>query len=71
MLVLTRKTGERIHMGDDIWIEVLEVRGRIVRLGIVAPQDMEIYRSEIYQRICEGRAARAALNQTALSGYRA
>lgn len=64
MLVLTRKTGERIHLGDDIWIEVLEVRGGTVRLGIDAPKDVEVYRDEIYQRIRKGRAVRAEVNQT-------
>jgi carbon storage regulator len=67
MLVLTRKAGERIHLGDDIWIEVLEVRGGIVRLGIDAPKDVEVYRGEIYQRISKSKAMRAALNRTAPS----
>lgn len=70
MLVLTRKTGERIHLGEDIWIEVLEVRGGTVRLGVDAPKEVEVHRDEIYQRIRKGRASRAALNQTAPSECR-
>ena len=70
MLVLTRKTGERIHLGDDIWIEVLEIRGGTVRLGVMAPKDVEVYRDEIYQRIRKGRAIREGLNQTTPSEYR-
>lgn len=57
MLVLTRTVGERIHLGDEIWIEVLEVRGQTVRLGIVAPREVEVHRDEIYRRIQKKRAA--------------
>lgn len=47
MLVLTRKTGEIIKIGDKIEVQVLEVNGGQVRLGIRAPQDVEILRSEV------------------------
>lgn len=57
MLVLTRTVGERIHLGDEVWIEVLEVRGQTVRLGIVAPREVEVHRDEIYRRILKKRAA--------------
>lgn len=56
MLVLTRTVGERIHLGDEVWIEVLEVRGQTVRLGIVAPREIEVHRDEIYRRILKKRA---------------
>jgi carbon storage regulator len=49
MLVLTRKIGERIRIGDTITVRVLEVRGTQVRLGVEAPADVRIYREEIYQ----------------------
>lgn len=51
MLILTRKLGESITIGDDIKIQVLEVKGKQVRLGIEAPKKYTIHREEIYQRI--------------------
>jgi carbon storage regulator len=48
MLVLTRKTGETIRIGDHITVRVLEARGSQVRIGIEAPSDVKIYREEIY-----------------------
>ena len=47
MLVLTRKIGEAIQIGDQVSIEVLEVRGGRVRLGISAPSDVGVHRSEL------------------------
>ena len=47
MLVLTRKIGEAIQVGDEVTIEVLEVRGGRVRLGITAPSDIGVHRSEL------------------------
>ena len=51
MLILTRKVGESITIGDDIKIQVLEIKGKQVRLGIQAPREFSIHREEIYQRI--------------------
>ncbi|HWP65778.1 MAG TPA: carbon storage regulator CsrA [Candidatus Limnocylindria bacterium] len=48
MLVLTRKIGERIRIGDTVIVRVLEVRGSQVRLGVEAPAEVRIYREEIY-----------------------
>lgn len=53
MLILTRKLGESVTIGDDIKITVLGVRGRQVRLGIIAPQKVTIHREEIYFKIQE------------------
>lgn len=50
MLVLTRRVGEEIVIGDDIRVTVLEVRGQQVRLGIVAPQSVRVLREEIVNR---------------------
>ena len=50
MLVLTRKVGERILIGDDVVIEVLEVRGDRVRIGARAPGDVKILREELVGR---------------------
>ncbi len=60
MLTLTRKTGQRIRIGDAIEIVVREVRGRHVRLGIVAPPGLPIYREELYQQIAKANAEAAA-----------
>lgn len=51
MLILTRKPGESITIGDDIKIQVIEIKGKQVRLGIEAPRDHVIHREEVYQRI--------------------
>lgn len=48
MLVLTRRSGESVMIGDDVVITVLEVRGDVVRLGIRAPRDIQVHREEIY-----------------------
>ena len=53
MLVLTRKVGEKIQIGDHITILIMEVKGKQVRLGIEAPPDVKVHREEIYQRIQE------------------
>ncbi len=51
MLVLTRKLGEVIRIGDDVTVRLLEVRGNQVRLGVEAPADVRIYREEVYRAI--------------------
>lgn len=53
MLVLTRKLGENIRIGDQVKITVLEVRSGQVKLGIEAPPDVKVHREEIYARIQE------------------
>jgi carbon storage regulator len=53
MLILTRKLGESVTIGDDIKITILGVRGRQVRLGIIAPQKVTIHREEVYFKIQE------------------
>ena len=51
MLILTRKLGERITIGDNITITLLEIAGSQVKLGIEAPKGISIHRQEIYERI--------------------
>lgn len=53
MLILTRRMGEAITIGEAIVISVLEVRGSQVRLGISAPSEVAVHRAEIYERIRE------------------
>ncbi|PRB83827.1 carbon storage regulator CsrA [Pseudomonas sp. MYb185] len=51
MLILTRRVGETLMVGDDVMVTVLGTKGNQVRLGITAPQDVAVHREEIYQRI--------------------
>jgi carbon storage regulator len=53
MLILTRKIGECITIGDEIKVYVVDIRGKQVRLGIEAPPHAPIYRQEVYQKILE------------------
>ncbi|HEX3293184.1 MAG TPA: carbon storage regulator CsrA [Solirubrobacterales bacterium] len=55
MLVLTRKPGQSIMIGEGVEVQVLSVAGEKVRLGITAPRDVSIFRNEVYDRI-EGEA---------------
>jgi carbon storage regulator len=61
MLVLTRKTGQKLIIGNDIEVIILETRGDSVKLGIEAPKSVSIYREEIYQEI--KRANQQSLEQ--------
>lgn len=56
MLVLTRKHGEEIRIGDDISIQVVEVKNGRVRLGVTAPSGVGVHRREIYERIKQALA---------------
>lgn len=64
MLILTRKAGETIAIGNDIRISIFEIDGRSVRVGIEAPRSVSIYRGEIYQKVQEQnrQAARMGLH---------
>lgn len=53
MLTLTRKSGQKIRIGDRIEIVVREIRGKQVRLGIIAPEGLAVYREELYQQIAQ------------------
>ena len=61
MLIITRRAGERIMVGDDVVVEVMEVVGNSVRIGIRAPRSVAVYREEIYTAVRdENRAAAEA-----------
>jgi carbon storage regulator len=59
MLVLTRKRGERILIGDDIVITVMDVRGDSVRVGIEAPSGVRIHRAEVVDAVTQANVAAA------------
>ena len=64
MLVLSRRTGEKIAIGNDVIIEVLSVSGEGVRLGIVAPKETSVHRYEVFVDIENAnRAAERAVNE--------
>ena len=51
MLVLTRRINERIMIGDNIMVKILEVHGQQVRIGISAPKEITVHREEIWERV--------------------
>lgn len=66
MLILTRKVGEAVAIGDDIQISVVEIKGTQVKLGIQAPKNIEVHREEIYQKIQEENRLAALVSKDAL-----
>jgi carbon storage regulator len=66
MLILTRRPGERVVIGDDVLITVMGVSGHTVRLGIEAPEGISIYREEIWLAVKEENQAAAAADPDAL-----
>ena len=64
MLILTRKPGESLYIGDEIKITIVELKGHQIRVGITAPAEMRIYREEIYLQILEENKMAAEASQT-------
>jgi len=53
MLILTRRSGQSLYVGGNIRITVLGIQGKQVKIGLELPEDMTVYRDEVYQRIME------------------
>ncbi len=60
MLILTRRVGETLMVGDEVTVTVLGVKGNQVRIGVNAPKDVAVHREEIYQRIQSERGVTPA-----------
>lgn len=66
MLVLTRRAGESVVIGDDVVITVLEARGDVIRLGISAPRDVQVHREEVYKELKAANRAAASPTEDAV-----
>ncbi len=60
MLIITRRAGERIMVGDDVVVHVMEIVGNTVRVGIEAPRSLPVYREEIWEAVREENRAAAS-----------
>lgn len=65
MLVLTRRPGESVMVGDDVVVTVLEVRGDVIRLGIAAPRSITVHREEVYREVRRANQEAASSGGTA------
>jgi carbon storage regulator len=66
VLIITRRPGERIMLGDDIRIHIMETVGNSVRVGVEAPRSVPVYREEIWTAVKEENQAAAAADTTTL-----
>lgn len=71
MLILTRRIGESIRVGDDVVVTIFEVRGDSVRVGIDAPRSVQVHRQEVYDELKKANAAASSPDDSALAALRA
>lgn len=55
MLILSRRVGETLMIGDDVKITILKVSGNQIRIGVEAPKDVSVHREEVYQRVLQDK----------------
>jgi carbon storage regulator len=70
VLVLTRRPGESVMVGDDVVITVLDVRGDVVRIGIKAPRSVQVHREEVYKELQRVNRESASPDDTAVQALR-
>jgi carbon storage regulator len=70
VLVLTRRSGESLMIGDDVVVTVLDVRGDVVRIGIRAPRSVPVHREEIFRELQAVNREAASPNEDALTALR-
>lgn len=68
MLMITRRPGERILIGDDVTIEIVEITGGTVRVGISAPRELPVYREELWESVKRENEAAAEADPERLDG---
>jgi carbon storage regulator len=66
MLVLTRRAGQSVMVGDEVVITVLDVRGDVIRLGIEAPRSIQVHREEVYRELQAANREAASPSDTAV-----
>ncbi len=66
MLVLTRRPGQSIMIGDDVIVTVLDVRGDVVRVGIKAPRSVQVHREEVYRELQKANQEAASPSESAV-----
>ena len=66
MLVLTRRPGESVMIGDDIVVTILDVRGDVVRVGIQAPRSIQVHREEVYRELQNANREAASPSESAV-----
>jgi carbon storage regulator len=67
MLVLTRRVGESVMIGDEVEVRVLEIRGDVIRLGINAPRTVQVHREEVYRELQASNRDAASPSDTAVA----